>query len=66
MGFKGLDRAFFAYAILSILLQLIWVAMSLQLSGGENYTGLYAWIILFVLLAIARFRAGYAIFMQLS
>lgn len=59
MGFKGLERAFFAYALPVVLLQLIWVAMSLQLSGGENYTGLYAWIILFVLLAIARFRAGY-------
>ena len=42
MGFKGLDRAFFVYALPVVLLQLIWVAMSLQQSGGDNYTGLYA------------------------
>ena len=54
MGFKGLDRAFFAYALPVVLLQLIWVVMSLQLSGGENYTGLYAWIILFVAISHSK------------
>ena len=60
MGFKGLDRAFFVYALPVVLLQLIWVAMSLQQSGGDNYTGLYAWIILFALLIIARLRSGFS------
>jgi hypothetical protein len=59
MGFKGLDRGFFAYAIPVVLLQLIWVFMSLQQSGGDNYTGLYAWIILSALLIISRIRAGF-------
>ena len=59
MGFKGLDRGFFAYAIPVVLLQLIWVIMSIQLSGSENYTGLYAWIFLSALLIISRIRAGF-------
>ena len=59
MGFKGLDRGFFAYAIPVVLLQLIWVFMSLQQSGGDNYTGLYAWIFLSALLIISRIRAGF-------
>ena len=59
MGFKGLDRGFFAYALPVVLLQLIWVVMSIQISGSENYTGLYAWIILFALLIISRIRAGF-------
>ena len=45
MGFKGLDRGFFAYAIPVVLLQVIWIIMSNAQTGEENITGLVVWII---------------------
>ena len=58
MGFKGLDRGFFAYAIPVVLLQVIWIIMSNAQTGEENITGLVVWIILLALLVISRVRAG--------
>ena len=58
MGFKGLDRGFFAYAIPVVLLQLIWIIMSNAQTGEENITGLVVWIILVSLACCIEIRAG--------
>ncbi len=58
MGFKGLDRGFFAYAIPVVLLQVIWIIMSNAQTGEENITGLVVWIILLALLVVSRVKAG--------
>ena len=43
MGFKGLDRGFFVYAIPLVALQLIWIVMGNSQTGEENLTGLIVW-----------------------
>ena len=58
MGFKGLDRGFFVYAIPLVALQLIWIVMGNSQTGEENLTGLIVWAVLLALLIISRVKAG--------
>ena len=58
MGFKGLDRGFFVYALPLVLLQIVWIYMNMQMTGENNMTGMFAWILLFALLVVARLRSG--------
>ena len=40
MGYKGLDKGYFVFLIPASILNIVWIVMSHQATGGENYTGL--------------------------
>ncbi len=57
MGYRGLDRAFFAYAIPLFILNLIWQVPIAQDSG--NYVGIVMVSVSLAALLIARSRSGF-------
>lgn len=57
MGYKGLDRAYFAYAVPLLFFFIIWNIAPAQASG--NYTGIVLLSISLVALIVARSRSGF-------
>ena len=57
MGYRGLDRAFFAYAVPLFILNLIWQIPIAQDSG--NYVGIVMVSVSLAALLIARSRSGF-------
>ena len=58
MGYKGLDKGYFVFLIPASILNIVWIVMSHQATGGENYTGLTMVSIGLLLTLIARYRSG--------
>tara|TARA_B100001094_G_scaffold312134_1_gene348505 strand:- start:772 stop:1581 length:810 start_codon:yes stop_codon:yes gene_type:complete len=57
MGYKGLDRAYFAYVIPLLVLLIYWNLSPAEQSG--NYTGVTLLSINLIALLIARYRSGF-------